>query len=100
VTDDDKYIVWRERRVVCVGRVSDSTVIACASIHERVTGLSAGLDHGYTLLVGRQDGRVLAACMVVNGDGSQRLAASRPSNVEDRISFLLATLVCSDETAA
>ena len=44
LTEDGQYVVWTERRAVCIGRVSDETVIACTATHERPTGLSDGLD--------------------------------------------------------
>lgn len=100
LTDDGQYVVWAERLTVCVGRIADATVIACASTHERPTGLAARLDYGYTIFIGLQDGRVLAARLATGGKGPLRLAAYRPSNFEDRISYLLDMPSCSDETVA
>jgi hypothetical protein len=98
LTDDGQYVVWAEKLTVCVGRIADATIVACASTHERPTGLAARLDYGYTIFIGLQDGHVLAARLATSDKGPLRLAAYRPSNFEDRISYLRDMPTCSDET--
>ena len=63
LTYDGLYVIWLDRLSVRVARVADGALVAHACSHERPTGLCT-LDARYTLVVGREDGRVLMMTLV------------------------------------
>lgn len=94
LTDDGQYVVWVDKLSVKVGRVSDGLLIAHACTHERLTSLCM-LDHGYMLVVGREDGRILMMTLLPH---QQSRAVLRTHTADERCSILRGgNETCCDE---
>lgn len=87
LTDDGVYVVWLDKWSVRVSRVSDGSLVAHTCTHERPTSLSM-LHHGYVLVVGREDGRMLMMTLVTDARHMQlssctQTAAQRSSVIHN-----------------
>ena len=99
LTDDGRYVIWADDFTVKVGRVVDGRIVARTSTHERATALRT-MDHGYVVVLGREDGHLMTAKLAVPGDGQHGRITYRPQSAEERRNFLLDTQICSGETTA
>ena len=97
LTYDGEYVVWVDMLSVRVGRVSDGSLIAHTCTHERLTSLCM-LDCGYTLVVGREDGRILM--MRLLPDSQQCQVICRPHSAEERTTVLRSYETCSNTAKA
>jgi len=96
LTHDGLYLIWVDKVSVKAKRVSDGTLIAHISTHERPTSLCV-LDYGYILVLGREDGRLLIMRLLVDRDQTGGQFIYRPNTASDRTQMLLDRDTCDDE---
>lgn len=77
-----EYVVWIDEFSVKVGSINNLSIVANTCTHERPVSLKL-LDRGYTILLGREDGRFLTMKLVIHMDHF------RPITPLSRAEFLL-----------